>query len=71
MNLGQKMGKTRAYKWADAGLWVPANLTLAQVERLVIEHTLGRTRSKTECARRLGIYRSKLYALLDRHGIKA
>jgi DNA-binding NtrC family response regulator len=49
---------------------VPVNMTLAEIERLVIEQTLQRTGgNKTEAAAMLGIYRPRLYSMIQRHGI--
>jgi DNA-binding NtrC family response regulator len=49
---------------------VPANMTLAEIERVVIERTLERTSgNKQHAADILGIYRPRLYAMIQRHGI--
>jgi DNA-binding NtrC family response regulator len=51
---------------------VPANTTLAEIERFVIKRTLERTNgNKQHAADILGIYRSRLYAMIQKHGINA
>jgi DNA-binding NtrC family response regulator len=49
---------------------LPADLTLAEIERLAILRTLGRTNwNKQEAAEVLGLYRPTLYGKMKKHGI--
>lgn len=49
---------------------VPLNMTLAEIERIVIAQTLERTHgNKLEAARILGIYRPRLYNKIKKYGI--
>ena len=50
--------------------FVPPNLTLAEIERLVISQTLQRTNgNKLEAARILGIYRPRLYSKIKKYDL--
>jgi len=54
-----------------AKVQIPDNLTLAEMERLMIEATLRRTAGNVkEAAASLGIDRSTLYEKLKRYGIE-
>jgi DNA-binding NtrC family response regulator len=49
---------------------VPPNMTLEDIEKLVIERTLQRTRgNKQAAANLLGIYRPRLYSKIRKYGI--
>ncbi|HWQ32953.1 MAG TPA: sigma-54 dependent transcriptional regulator [Blastocatellia bacterium] len=51
--------------------FVPPNMTLAEIERLVIARTLERTHgNKLEAARILGIYRPRLYSKIRKYEIE-
>ncbi|HZS05065.1 MAG TPA: sigma-54 dependent transcriptional regulator [Blastocatellia bacterium] len=51
--------------------FVPPNMTLAEIERLIIAKTLQRTNgNKQEAARILGIYRPRLYGKIRKYGIE-
>ncbi|HEV7473442.1 MAG TPA: sigma-54 dependent transcriptional regulator [Pyrinomonadaceae bacterium] len=55
---------------AGTGWDVPANLTLEDIERLVIEKTLQRTNgNKQAAANLLGIYRPRLYSKIRKYNI--
>lgn len=55
---------------AGAGWEVPTNLTLEDIERLVIEKTLQRTNgNKQAAANLLGIYRPRLYSKIRKYNI--
>ncbi len=55
---------------AGAGWEVPTNLTLEDIERLVIEETLQRTNgNKQAAANLLGIYRPRLYSKIRKYNI--
>jgi transcriptional regulator with PAS, ATPase and Fis domain len=55
---------------AGAGWDVPANMTLEDIERLVIEKTLQRTGgNKQAAANLLGIYRPRLYSKIRKYNI--
>ncbi|HEX8176844.1 MAG TPA: sigma-54 dependent transcriptional regulator [Pyrinomonadaceae bacterium] len=56
---------------AQAGGWdVPANMTLEEIEKLVIEKTLQRTNgNKQAAANLLGIYRPRLYSKIRKYNI--
>src|SRR6185503_10671983 len=55
---------------ADPGWDVPANMTLEDIERLVIERTLQRTGgNKQAAANLLGIYRPRLYSKIRKYNI--
>lgn len=55
---------------AGAGWEVPANMTLEDIERLVIEKTLQRTGgNKQAAANLLGIYRPRLYSKIRKYNI--
>ena len=56
---------------AQAGGWdVPANMTLEEIEKLVIEKTLQRTNgNKQAAANLLGIYRPRLYSKIRKYHI--
>lgn len=55
---------------AGAGWEVPANMTLEDIERLVIEKTLQRTGgNKQAAANLLGIYRPRLYSKIRKYEI--
>ena len=55
---------------AGTGWEVPANLTLEDIERLVIEKTLQRTNgNKQAAANLLGIYRPRLYSKIRKYNI--
>jgi DNA-binding NtrC family response regulator len=50
---------------------IPADLTLAEIERLAILQALERTRgNKQEAAQLLGLYRPTLYSKMKKHGIE-
>jgi len=55
---------------AGAGWDVPANMSLEDIERLVIEKTLQRTGgNKQAAANLLGIYRPRLYSKIRKYNI--
>jgi DNA-binding NtrC family response regulator len=56
---------------AQAGAWdVPPNMTLEEIEKLVIEKTLQRTNgNKQAAANLLGIYRPRLYSKIRKYNI--
>jgi transcriptional regulator with PAS, ATPase and Fis domain len=58
----------------DAGgdaFFVPPNMTLEEIEKLVIEQTLKRTQgNKQAAAQILGIYRPRLYSKIRKYGIE-
>jgi DNA-binding NtrC family response regulator len=56
---------------AQAGGWdVPPNMTLEEIEKLVIEKTLQRTNgNKQAAANLLGIYRPRLYSKIRKYNI--
>jgi DNA-binding NtrC family response regulator len=55
---------------ASAGWDVPPNMTLEDIERLVIERTLQRTGgNKQAAANLLGIYRPRLYSKIRKYNI--
>jgi DNA-binding NtrC family response regulator len=55
---------------AQAGWDVPPNMTLEDIERLVIERTLQRTGgNKQAAANLLGIYRPRLYSKIRKYNI--
>ena len=55
---------------ANAGWDVPPNMTLEDIERLVIERTLQRTGgNKQAAANLLGIYRPRLYSKIRKYNI--
>ena len=54
----------------QAGWDVPPNMTLEDIERLVIERTLQRTGgNKQAAANLLGIYRPRLYSKIRKYNI--
>jgi DNA-binding NtrC family response regulator len=55
---------------AGAGWDVPPNMTLEEIEKLVIEKTLQRTGgNKQAAANLLGIYRPRLYSKIRKYNI--
>ena len=55
---------------ADAGWDVPPNMTLEEIEKLVIERALQRTGGdKRAAANLLGIYRPRLYSKIKKYKI--
>ena len=55
---------------AGSGWDVPPNMTLEDIERLVIEKTLQRTGgNKQAAANLLGIYRPRLYSKIRKYNI--
>lgn len=58
---------------ANADGWdVPSNMTLEEIEKMVIERTLERTGgNKQKAANLLGIYRPRLYSKIRKYGIGA
>ena len=55
---------------ANVAWEVPPNMTLEDIEKLVIERTLQRTRgNKQAAANLLGIYRPRLYSKIRKYGI--
>ena len=56
---------------AQAGAWdVPPNMTLEEIEKLVIEKTLQRTNGNKQAASNLlGIYRPRLYSKIRKYNI--
>jgi DNA-binding NtrC family response regulator len=51
--------------------YVPPNMTLEEIEKLVIEQTLKRTQgNKQQAAAVLGIYRPRLYSKIRKYKIQ-
>lgn len=55
---------------SDNGFLAPANMTLEEIERAVIEQTLKRTNgNKQAAAKALGIYRPRLYSKIQKYNL--
>src|SRR3984893_15236034 len=55
---------------SDNGFVVPANMTLEEIEREVIDQTLKRTKgNKQAAAKALGIYRPRLYSKIQKYNL--
>ena len=55
---------------SDNGFVAPANMTLEEIERAVIEQTLKRTNgNKQAAAKALGIYRPRLYSKIQKYNL--